>query len=496
MATSRLILSLIGLGLGLGAVACDREPDAAGRDEAGGAALGVPANDPAETTNRDALVDASSSRSLVSAPSPSCPIGWIDSVLVNGVTSTVSGWARPSDPAQSASPQVDLFVDGPPTVGSPLASVLASRVDPSLTAICPSARRFAVSIPTAFVEMVRPLHACVWTGAAHVCFGTTFTTQGTPWLDATVPHAGGRAGYLGNATYGSDWWTRFNDIRRCTLADRAVTAPDALFVGDSITQLWGDPAATRANGYTVRNSAWVPCSGLGAVYDNAAYPGRAPWKAYFDRVASGFDARNGGVSGDTTDGLLFRLTYDSIAAAAGASDVGELDHAALKPKTVVVLIGTNNLFYGDSAAATVFGIRSVINVIRARSPSTNVVLVALTPRTTTSVEQTATLLYGVKGQAGVGESGVDTQLAALFGFGRPSATDAKVTYVDLADQSRGTWARLMTGVPDYVHAPQVWQARELFLAEGGSTYIHPNEAGYAAIAAALRPIVYTLSGKH
>ncbi|WP_439597484.1 GDSL-type esterase/lipase family protein [Falsiroseomonas sp.] len=77
-------------------------------------------------------------------------------------------------------------------------------------------------------------------------------------------------------------------------------------------------------------------------------------------------ALNLGVSGDFTQGLLFRLR---------AGQWGNL-----RPKLVVLLIGTNNSAAGSRPEDTALGIAEIIRFIHGRSPRTRILLVGTLPR--------------------------------------------------------------------------------------------------------------------
>lgn len=78
-------------------------------------------------------------------------------------------------------------------------------------------------------------------------------------------------------------------------------------------------------------------------------------------------ALNLGLAGDTTQTLLWRLRQGGWP-------------AALRPRAVVVLVGTNNAGFGWHAAPTAQAILSVVEDMRARAPGVRVVLVGLLPR--------------------------------------------------------------------------------------------------------------------
>lgn len=105
---------------------------------------------------------------------------------------------------------------------------------------------------------------------------------------------------------------------------------DLLFMGDSITQGWGD---------------------------------NAPWKKNFAPLK----AANFGIGGDTTRTVLWRL------------DHGEVD--GIKPKGIVLLIGTNNFgLHNDKPKDTLRGVKAVIEKLREKLPESKILLMGLLPR--------------------------------------------------------------------------------------------------------------------
>jgi len=104
---------------------------------------------------------------------------------------------------------------------------------------------------------------------------------------------------------------------------------DLLFLGDSITEGWE----------------------------------KAPnvWAGYYGKYKSaGF-----GINGDMTQHVLWRITN------------GELD--GISPKVLVLMIGTNNSA-ANTAEQIVAADRKILEIIRAKLPSTKVILLALLPR--------------------------------------------------------------------------------------------------------------------
>ncbi len=104
---------------------------------------------------------------------------------------------------------------------------------------------------------------------------------------------------------------------------------DVLFLGDSITQGWGNNAA---------------------------------WKKHFAPLK----AANFGISGDQTGHVLWRLTEGK-------------EMEGISPKVAVVMIGTNNTG-GHSAENIAGGITQIVKTIHEKSPKTKVLLLGVFPR--------------------------------------------------------------------------------------------------------------------
>jgi lysophospholipase L1-like esterase len=118
------------------------------------------------------------------------------------------------------------------------------------------------------------------------------------------------------------------EVHRSFLVQAKKGNIDLLFVGDSITQGWNE------------NTVWQ--------------------RYYGQRHAANF-----GIGGDRTQHVLWRIQN------------GELD--GIEPKVTVVMIGTNNLD-DDTPDEIAQGIKSIVAELRKRLPKTQVLLLAVFPR--------------------------------------------------------------------------------------------------------------------
>jgi lysophospholipase L1-like esterase len=175
---------------------------------------------------------------------------------------------------------------------------------------------------------------------------------------------------------------------------------DILFMGDSITDGW------RGRGKAVWNKYYAP------------------------RHAANF-----GIGGDRTQHVLWRM------------DHGELD--GIKPKVVVLLIGTNNTGKNrNPVPETIEGVQAVVKELRAKLPASKILLLAIFPRSTLDNPQRAQVAL------------INTVIAKL--------DDGKmVKYLDIDPkfiEADGTLPK--TIMPDL---------------------LHPNERGYQIWAEAMEP---------
>jgi beta-glucosidase len=111
---------------------------------------------------------------------------------------------------------------------------------------------------------------------------------------------------------------------------------DLLFLGDSITQGWF----------------------------GGGEPGKSPHDVW-DRFYAPRNAANFGIGGDRTQHILWRLNH------------GEVD--GIKPRVVVLMIGTNNV-HADTPAEIADGVAAIVKLLRKKLPETRVLLLAVFPR--------------------------------------------------------------------------------------------------------------------
>ncbi len=198
-----------------------------------------------------------------------------------------------------------------------------------------------------------------------------------------------------------DWFRQLWSERRSAWADRVQQDQNALvFLGDSITQGWGDDLGGRFPGVKVANR---------------------------------------GISGDTTRGVLIRLPEDVL---------------SLHPSGVVLLIGTNDLEEQADPETTAANLKLLLAALKQHDPKMPVVLCQVFP-SSASKKRPAPQIQRIN----------QLYAAAVKG-------DAQVTLVE-------TW-------PLFADAQGDARPAEF------PDLLHPNQAGYAKWAAALRPILATL----
>ncbi len=163
-------------------------------------------------------------------------------------------------------------------------------------------------------------------------------------------------------------------------------------------------------------------------------------KVWNDRYAR-YNAANFGINGSRTDYVLWQIEH------------GELD--GIKPKVIVLLIGTNN--YGSSISQVVSGIKAILNRIHAKLPETKILLLGLFPR---------------------GPSATDDNEVPDPGRQKLMAINSELAKLD-----DGSHVRYL----------EIWRQ---FLMEDGSLpgeimpdALHPSEKGYVIWADAMQPLL-------
>jgi beta-glucosidase len=184
---------------------------------------------------------------------------------------------------------------------------------------------------------------------------------------------------------------------------------DLLFIGDSITAGW-----------------------LGR--------GKEIWEAKYAKL----NTANFGIGGDRTENILWRIGQ------------GELDN--VKPKVVVLMIGTNNS-HANTPAQIAAATGKILDQIKTKLPETRVLLVSMTPRGARTNSQ-GQLDDGVRTGTTVRET---NQLTQKF-----------------ADGDRVRWLDLTPAFTDAEGKPS---AALLY------DQLHPNAEGYAAWDKAMWPVL-------
>ena len=198
-----------------------------------------------------------------------------------------------------------------------------------------------------------------------------------------------------------DWFRKLWAQRRAAWAQRIQQDQNAVvFLGDSITQGWGD--------------------NIGGVFP-------------------GVKVANRGISGDTTRGVLIRLKEDVL---------------ALNPSAVVILIGTNDLEEDADPETIVGNLKLILAALKQHNPKMPVILCQVFP-SSASKKRPAAQIKRIN----------QLYAAAIKG-------DRQVTLIE-------TWPLFADAQGD--------AKKEEF-----PDLLHPNKAGYAKWAAALRPILATL----
>jgi len=214
---------------------------------------------------------------------------------------------------------------------------------------------------------------------------------------------------LENDSY--DWHARHAAV----LAAKKDFDPEIVLIGDSITHFWGGDHPT-----------------------DSLQRGPQAWQQAF----AGRRVLNLGFGWDRTQNVLWRL------------DHAEFDD--LKPRFVVINIGTNNLTGTDHArentpAEIAAGIAAICQRVRAKSPHSRIILMGVFPRSPLATDP------------------FRPKISALNALLATYAKSQQLTFLDLG--------------------PQLLQPDGSLSADIMNDGVHPTEKGYAIWAAALRPLV-------
>jgi lysophospholipase L1-like esterase len=163
------------------------------------------------------------------------------------------------------------------------------------------------------------------------------------------------------------------------------------------------------------------------------------WNALLNQFFLGVKVANRGISGDTTRGVLIRLQEDVI---------------ALKPRGVVLLIGTNDLEEQATPETTTGNLQLILAALRAHNPAMPVVLCNVMPSSDAKK--------------------------------RPAAQIKKINqlyFAAIKDQPQVTVLDTWSLFADAKGDAKLDEFPDL---------LHPNTAGYIRWTAALRPVLETL----
>jgi len=198
-----------------------------------------------------------------------------------------------------------------------------------------------------------------------------------------------------------DWFRKLWAEQRVKWSKRLEQDRGAVvFLGDSITQMWGDDLGNSFPGMKVANR---------------------------------------GISGDTTRGVLIRLKEDVL---------------DLQPRAVVLLIGTNDLDENAEPETIAANLKLILAALKSNNATMPIVLCQVFPSSETKNRPAAKI----------------KKLNQLYATAVKA--DPQVTFIE-------TW-------PLFANAQGDAKPEEF------PDLLHPNQAGYAKWAAALRPILATL----
>ena len=169
------------------------------------------------------------------------------------------------------------------------------------------------------------------------------------------------------------------DVRRITLAGMALAALTASAVAQ-------DPKTSAPNALTAQERTQPWWQGMHQSFLERAKQGDVGLLFIGDSITQGWGnapkvwdrfygprkPANFGIGGDQTGHLLWRIDHDEL--------------KGISPKAVVLMIGTNNLG-SDKDADIAAGIEAVVKAIRAKLPDAKLLLLGVFPRSEKPTEQ-------------------------------------------------------------------------------------------------------------
>jgi len=224
--------------------------------------------------------------------------------------------------------------------------------------------------------------------------------QPMPRFDLALTDGAGKP----NAHFGQIY-SRFEALDQ-SFVKRAKSGPiDLLFLGDSITEGWSDV-------------------------------GRDVWKAHYAKA----NAANFGIRGNRTENVLWQINSDEM--------------SGLSPKTIVLMIGTNNL--GNGSVNAIVGAQTkIINELHAKFPKARLVVTGILTRGADPADpKTAAIRAKIKA--------INASLAH-------SADALSIRFLDIGDQFLRPDGSLNTDLM--------------------KDQVHPNARGYELWAKALEPLL-------
>jgi lysophospholipase L1-like esterase len=173
---------------------------------------------------------------------------------------------------------------------------------------------------------------------------------------------------------------------------------------------------------------------------NTDFWGNNPrYKPNWEKNLGGWKPGDFGISGDRTQNVLFRLQN------------GELD--GVKPKAIVLLIGTNNLppAANNTPEDTAKGVKAILDLLREKQPQAKILLMAIFPR---------------EDQPKAGPD-IQQKIDATNALIQKFADGTTIKYLDISKQLLDANGKLTKDVmPDL---------------------LHPNDKGYQIWADAIKP---------